>query len=628
MLKTLYVENFKSIGLRTAVELTPLTVFAGSNSSGKSTLLQSVLLLAQTAQSNVFRRPVVLNGSLTRLGTFSDILSARAKSPHISIGFDLQPMPEESRHLSNQRNVYFSEEQLRRTHCINLEMKFSGGKPGSGVAQLQPELDRVLLKYTGQKVDDEAAHAEVSLRRRRSDVDEFLAREKVSTNSISLQERASFTFEVEKPTSYKPRWGAPQTQTPKALGIHLLHFLPRWMTYTYDIVEAQCESIYRMFTSTSHAQGFDGSENLLFANPEASGYVLKLIRAQLEKVATDRGDTAASQRVARQFEELDEEFTAKRMNDFIANIPHIHRQAISTAFTDPSVKTNLFSILRRGRKEERKIGGGPLPEELDFSANYVQSFFSERIRYLGPLRDEPKPIYPYGGSIDSLDVGTKGESTAAVLDLHKDTEIFYIPSAAVKDTSHPATPIKATLLVAVSDWLQYMGVANHLHTNDQGKLGHELRVSTANSANLHDLTHVGVGVSQVLPILIQSLLVDPGSCLIFEQPELHLHPRVQTKLADFFLSVALLGKQCLIETHSEYLINELRYLSALAEGDNYSKLATVYFVRSSSDGSIYEPLKFNEFGAILNWPEGFFDESEDLSAEIIKAAMQKRLNKK
>jgi predicted ATPase len=88
------------------------------------------------------------------------------------------------------------------------------------------------------------------------------------------------------------------------------------------------------------------------------------------------------------------------------------------------------------------------------------------------------------------------------------------------------TPISECLPKAVLDWLDYMGVASDIKTVDKGKLGYELKVVTGNSGALHDLTHVGVGVSQVLPILVQSLLAEKGSTLIFEQPELGLHPRV------------------------------------------------------------------------------------------------------
>jgi predicted ATPase len=131
-------------------------------------------------------------------------------------------------------------------------------------------------------------------------------------------------------------------------------------------------------------------------------------------------------------------------------------------------------------------------------------------------------------------------------------------------------------------------------------------------------------VSQVLPILVLALLADPGSTLIFEQPELHLHPRVQTRLADFFVSLATLDKQCLVETHSEYLINRLRFLAAVAEDDNVSLSTLLYFVERDKAHSHYRPIRINQFGVIDDWPSGFFDESEELAASILKAGAAKR----
>ena len=114
------------------------------------------------------------------------------------------------------------------------------------------------------------------------------------------------------------------------------------------------------------------------------------------------------------------------------------------------------------------------------------------------------------------------------------------------------------------DWLQYLDVAKSVESRDQGKLGHELKVALSDSDSTHDLTHVGVGVSQVLPILVMGLLADTDTTLVFEQPELHLHPKVQTLLGDFFLSMALCNKQCIVETHSEYFIDRLRFRIAAA----------------------------------------------------------------
>ena len=131
----------------------------------------------------------------------------------------------------------------------------------------------------------------------------------------------------------------------------------------------------------------------------------------------------------------------------------------------------------------------------------------------------------------------------------------------------------------------------------------------------HDLTHVGVGVSQVLPIMVMCLLADPDTTMVFEQPELHLHPKVQTLLGDFFLSMAILGKQCILETHSEYLINRLRFRAAADVKNELAKAMRMYFVEKIGDTSNFRPVVVNEFGAIPDWPDGFFDQSLGRSRE-------------
>ena len=167
-------------------------------------------------------------------------------------------------------------------------------------------------------------------------------------------------------------------------------------------------------------------------------------------------------------------------------------------------------------------------------------------------------------------------------------------------------------------------MVSDVETVDRGRLGHELRVATPGERTLHDLTHVGVGVSQVLPILVLSLLAEPGSTLIFEQPELHLHPRVQTRLADFFVSMTRLQKQCIVETHSEYLINRLRYQAAIGEDSYIPDHVLLYFVEKNDGQSTFRPIRINRFGVIEDWPRGFFDESQDLAAAILRASMEKR----
>jgi predicted ATPase len=169
-----------------------------------------------------------------------------------------------------------------------------------------------------------------------------------------------------------------------------------------------------------------------------------------------------------------------------------------------------------------------------------------------------------------------------------------------------------------------MGVVDGVSTDDRGKIGHELRVRTAGIEKFHDLTNVGVGVSQVLPIVLMALLASTGSLLIFEQPELHLHPRVQTRLADFFISVALSGRQCLLETHSEYLIHRLRRRVAEAEGAALTKLSKLYFVEREGGLTSCRSVDITKYGAILDWPVEFFDQSQIEAEKILVAAATKR----
>jgi predicted ATPase len=130
----------------------------------------------------------------------------------------------------------------------------------------------------------------------------------------------------------------------------------------------------------------------------------------------------------------------------------------------------------------------------------------------------------------------------------------------------------------------------------------------------------------VLPIVVACLLAPPDTTFVIEQPELHLHPKVQTLLADFFMAMSILGKQCIIETHSEYLINRIRFRAAAATGEEISALAKIYFTELKDGETAVRPVNVNQYGAITDWPAGFFDQSQDEAERILRAATQKRKN--
>ena len=90
MLKRWSIENFKSFRDRTDIPLASITVFAGANSSGKSTILQSILLLKQTVQFAEPTHPIALNGPLVKLGAFDDVKNAVGSASYIGIGWELE----------------------------------------------------------------------------------------------------------------------------------------------------------------------------------------------------------------------------------------------------------------------------------------------------------------------------------------------------------------------------------------------------------------------------------------------------------------------------------------------------------------------------------------------------------
>lgn len=128
---------------------------------------------------------------------------------------------------------------------------------------------------------------------------------------------------------------------------------------------------------------------------------------------------------------------------------------------------------------------------------------------------------------------------------------------------------------------------------------------------------VGIGVSQVLPVLV-SAFASKNSFLAMEQPELHLHPALQAELGDVFIESAMTGQNTFVlETHSEHLIlrimRRIRETSSGKLPDGCTAIrphdVVVLFVEPMKDGSIVREMPLNENGELVKaWPGGFFEE--------------------
>jgi predicted ATPase len=121
-------------------------------------------------------------------------------------------------------------------------------------------------------------------------------------------------------------------------------------------------------------------------------------------------------------------------------------------------------------------------------------------------------------------------------------------------------------------------------------------------------TNMGFGVSYCLPIMVAGLLAPSPAIMIIENPEAHLHPAAQSKLAQFLARVAASGVQVFVETHSDHILNGFRLAvkSGIIRAGNVS---LKFFERGKSDVglTIHEPT-IRDDGNIDNWPPGFFDQ--------------------
>jgi hypothetical protein len=135
-----------------------------------------------------------------------------------------------------------------------------------------------------------------------------------------------------------------------------------------------------------------------------------------------------------------------------------------------------------------------------------------------------------------------------------------------------------------------------------GRLSHSRRGGAQDMVNVAD---AGLGLSQVLPVLVALLAARPGQLVYLEQPEIHLHPLAQRRLAGVLAAAAQRGIRLVVETHSELLLREIQTL--VAKGQLAPDLVKLHwFKRDPQDGvTALSTADLDQNGAFGNWPEDF-----------------------
>lgn len=577
MLSYWMLSNFKSVRDRQELDLRPVTLVAGTNSSGKSTVLQSILLISQTLQSRFKQQHLLPNGEMVNLGGAADVLNFENPNQPFMLGGELQ---------------FLGTKSPRQTGHFFFQLMF----------------DTLLIDESLSTFELSAAHYE-----------------RIQTNNEKT------TLTITRQGQFKPHHhiydvteAFPENIIPTSEGIRVSQFLPT--TYLFE-KSAAAEFREEINQLTGLVSTVAYREELLDVETnnslgEEMRELLALI-AQQNYEANHWPDEWAKWVTA--MTRTDDLLTFARemaQNDF---------PQYELFIQDLSNEAYRHEIEKRNDNKKRKIIRA-LPAQVRRGLNDMAEYFRERVHYLGPLRDDPRVIYAIPNNLEFRHVGLKGEYTAAMLSQYGDEWVDYPIPNTQKDHVRPRLG-RATLKQAVGEWLVHMGLATDVKVDEMTNIGYQLSIQQGNTGQELALTRVGVGVSQILPTLVMCLLVEPPCTLLIEQPELHLHPRVQSILGDFFLGLSVCNKQVIVETHSEHIINRLFLRIAqdgLKENPNNTPPVRhdigIIFVEKENNVSQFRLVEPNEFGVIPadQWPKGFIDQSALEIQEKLDAIKQRR----
>ena len=237
--------------------------------------------------------------------------------------------------------------------------------------------------------------------------------------------------------------------------------------------------------------------------------------------------------------------------------------------------------------------------------------FGGRLVYVEAERIGPRKWYPLSEIMAHVrEFGARGEYAWNYLN-DKQNELF--------DAGDPRCRDQRRLLDVVDHWLQYVSPGVHLQIRSVSDADAVVAGFTFDrpgdvASRRHRATNVGFGLSYVLPVVL-ALLSQRGTLCLIENPEAHLHPRGQTRLAELAARAAAAGVQVFVETHSDHFLDGVR----LAIHDGLIPPADVaihYFEREGGRAVVSSP-NVDADGRLSRWPAGFFDQHEENLARLL-----------
>lgn len=576
------IEDFK--GLRSAtIDLAPgkLSVLTGVNSSGKSSALQSLLMMTQSLYHS---GDIVLNGPLVRLGDAADLVRDGASPERIGLSLQL---------------VEAQDTESGTPGPIHAHISLSPSVDSVTLRTDRLEFGHEFDKHYGSLVLDKA-------RSRGADLELAVNATQAASTEEFLHVKETFVADKQALRTYVRMEGLEPVEIVQLS--------------TTEGIKSKYRSAISSFLEELAAGKYDASrrKSASLANDylmySAVNEFVDLINSSLS------GDATESSGDIRKLLESSRRNPYLFSREWKSTDSDVRAHAIDIAVEARSIRPYLHVALESSflfRPRSSRFDNGIL--EQRFSATYSQSIsalvtlaeslnsISSRVQYLGPLRDEPRVVWSQWNELArGLPVGTRGEFSAVRLSQNAGRITRYCRP--------DGETVFGPLSEAVDEWLAYLQIGDSVSASSEGKLGVRLELKLAGQGR--DLTAVGVGVSQALPLVVAVLAVPEDSIFIVEQPELHLHPAVQARLADFLLG-ARPDLTTVVETHSDAFVTRIR--RRVAEGVIPQERVEIAFVEPTKGGSTMRILTVTELGDLTEWPTGFISGDDEDTRAILRA---------
>ncbi|MER5211568.1 DUF3696 domain-containing protein [Streptomyces sp. NPDC002838] len=250
-------------------------------------------------------------------------------------------------------------------------------------------------------------------------------------------------------------------------------------------------------------------------------------------------------------------------------------------------------------------------------AALVPGYFTDGFQYLHADRITPTEGHPrdHHMAVRRGFLGARGEHTVNFLRHHARDAV---PEGPLR---HPRARGEL-LLEQVAAWLGELCPGVNIETAtiegmDSVRLSFGFGEGAEATRHRHRPANVGFGLTYALPLVVACLTAPPGSLVLLENPEAHLHPRGQTKMAELAAAAAAQGAQLVVETHSDHVLNGMRL--SVKRGLLEPEQALVHYFRGSADGSGTEVVspQIDRDGLLDQWPKGFFDEMDEALDQLL-----------